>query len=442
MFILSDVHRELDRHINGLDIRGSLPRARPGDGQRPLKILILTTTFPRWKDDVVPSFVYHLSRQLYENGMEVFVLAPHHPGARTLEDMGGVKVRRFRYFLPARFERLAYGPGVLPNFKRSLLAKVQLPLLFISELLYAMFLIRKEKIDVINSHWLLPQGLVGVICRGLFRTPQVVVVHGSDVNSIKASAILRKACSCVLRHSDAVTVNSTYIRNAVVSIDRSVEGKVSYMPMGVDASVFAPMEAGSVKERYGAGRLIFSIGRLIDWKGMKYLVMAMKDVIKAVPDARLVIGGSGTEKANLERLSEELGLKGYVMFPGYIDVCDLPAYYSAADVFVLPSIDLNGQTEALGVVLLEAMASGTPVVGSAVGGIPDIIRDGYNGFLVPERSPPDLADRIVRLLKDGALADRFAANGLKTVNERFLWKDIAVKFSDVNKKVSVVCGAK
>lgn len=402
----------------------------------PLKILVLTTTFPRWQNDVVPPFVYHLSRRLQENGLEILVLAPHHPGAKKFEVMDGIKVYRFPYFIPSRYETLAYGPGVIPNFKRSILAKVQLPLLLFSELLYAMLLVRREKVDVINSHWLLPSGFVGIVCKSLLKTPNIVVVHGSDVNISKASGILSWLCSYVLEHSDRITVNSSYIKDTVISVNHRVADKVKYLPMGVDAPV-SPPQANNIKERYGAKHLVFSIGRLIDWKGMNYLVMAMGEVVKKVPGTKLIIGGSGTERKNLERIAAEMGLEDAVIFPGYIEKSALPGYYAAADVFVLPSINLNGQTEALGIVLLEAMASGTPVIGSNVGGIPDIIEDGYNGFLVPEKSPGDLADRIVKLLLDNGLAKRFSANGLATVNERFLWNDIGRELSRINKECLV-----
>ena len=161
----------------------------------------------------------------------------------------------------------------------------------------------------------------------------------------------------------------------------------------------------------------------------------MKDVTKNFPTAKLVIGGNGPEKGNLERLTEELNLKKNVFFAGYIEDIDLPEYYGFADVFCLPSINLNGQTEALGVVLLEAMACGTPVIGSDVGGIPDIIEDGYNGFLVPEKSPKDLADKIIELLSNRKLAEEFAANGLKTVREKFSWDRVIEKFRNVYEQV-------
>ena len=100
-----------------------------------------------------------------------------------------------------------------------------------------------------------------------------------------------------------------------------------------------------------------------------------------------------------------------------------------------PSIDMNGQTEALGVVLLEAMASGTPVIGSNVGGIPDIIHNNYNGFLVMERSPEELSAKIIELLSDRDTANNFRSNGLKTINEKFRWDKIGEMFYLINQSL-------
>ena len=201
--------------------------------------------------------------------------------------------------------------------------------------------------------------------------------------------------------------------------------------MGVDINRFKHEDDINIKEDFDAEYLILSVGRLIDWKGTKYLITAMKEIIKKIPNAKLVIGGIGPEKENLEKLTEELKLKNNVIFTGYIEDIDLLKYYASSDIFVLPSINLNGHTETLGVVLLEAMACGTPVIGSNVGGIPDIIKDGYNGFLVSEKSPEDLADKIIELLSNKELAEEFATNGLKTVQEKFSWISVTERFIEV-----------
>ena len=394
-----------------------------------MRVLALTTTFLRWKDDMRPPFVYELSRRLQGPGSDVIVLAPHHAGAKKFELMDGMKVYRFSYFKPERLQRLAYGGGVLPNLKESWLARVQLPILFLSELFSALILIKREKINVINAHWIYPQGLVGIICKKLTGVPVVVIVHGTDVNAAKKSRLLRSLCSYVFKNSDRISVNSSFIMDAVLAIDRGAVKKIELIPMGVDVNLFKPHPGNAAR----GAPTVLTVGRLIELKGIAYLIRAMKDVVKRYPDAMLVIGGSGPEKENLEDLTNELGLNKNVRFIGFIQNAELPGHYAAADVFVLPSINKDGLTEALGVVLLEAMASGTPVIGSDVGGIPDIIRDGHNGFLVPERSPGPLAERIIELLSNEKLAEKFRVNGLNTIKDGFSWESISRRFDEINR---------
>lgn len=181
--------------------------------------------------------------------------------------------------------------------------------------------------------------------------------------------------------------------------------------------------------------VILFVGRLIDWKGVNILVSSMKKVRDTVRNARLVIVGDGPERKSLADRVKELGLEDSVTFTGQVSGMELKDYYSRASVFVLPSITVNNQTEGLGVVLLEAMASGVPVIGSNTGGIPDIIEDGVNGLLVQPGDPKALADAIIRILSDLALADRFREAGIKTVSERFSWDRIGDQFTMVYQEV-------
>jgi N-acetyl-alpha-D-glucosaminyl L-malate synthase BshA len=394
-----------------------------------MKVLVLTTAFAGWKDDRTSSFVYELSKRLKEEGFEIVVLAPHCEGAKRFEIMDELKVYRFPYFYPRKYQRLAYGGGILYNLKNSHLAKIQAPLFFLSELLYTIKLIRKEKIDVIHSHWLVPQGLVGAICRKYFKVPHIATVHGSDVYLIEKSKIRNRICSFILHNSDKITANSSYTKNIIQSIDDGAKNKMEVVPMGVDIkNRFKSEDNTNLKEDFGVECLILSVGRLIGLKGTKYLIIAMKEVIRKFPTAKLLIVGDGPEKEKLEKLANELNLEDNVIFTGHIKNLDLPKYYSFADVFVTPSITIDGQAEGLGVVLLEAMACGTPVIGSNMGGIPDIIKDGYNGFLVPEKSPKDLADKIIELLSNKKMAEEFSVNGLKIVKERFSWEIVTERF--------------
>ena len=393
------------------------------------KIMVITSAFPRYQGDLAGNFVYELANKVRECGVDVYVLAPHDLNLKLEENMSGLKVYRFPYFYPHRFQKLAYGNGIPYNLKNSHLAKIQVPLFFLSELFYATKLVKKEKIDIIHSHWLVPQGLVGAICRKIFGIPHITTVHGSDINTINKSKILSLICSFIICNSDKITTNSSYTKSAICSIDSRAKNTVEVVPMGVDINYSKSEDNTNLKDVFEAEYLILSVGRLIDWKGTKYLIIAMKEVIKIFPNVKLVLVGVGPEKENLEKLTEELNLKRNIIFTGYIEDVDLPKYYASSDIFVLPSIDINGYTEGLGVVLLEAMACGTPVIGSNVGGISDIIEDGYNGFLVPEKSPPELADKIIELLSNKKMAEEFSVNGLKIVREKFSWEIVCDRFA-------------
>ena len=128
---------------------------------------------------------------------------------------------------------------------------------------------------------------------------------------------------------------------------------------------------------------------------------------------------------------EKLRIDNKVNLLGEIKNTDIKNYYSLADVFIIPSIIVDGHTEGLGVVTIEAMACGTPVVGTNVGGIPDVIKDSYNGYLVPQKSSKILAEKIVSLLSNDELKIIFSKNGAKTVKEKFTWNIISKKFNKI-----------
>jgi len=201
--------------------------------------------------------------------------------------------------------------------------------------------------------------------------------------------------------------------------------------MGVDPEKFKRWGISDLKRDPGTKHRILSVGRLIDWKGTIHLIEAMPKVLSDFSDASLLIIGSGPEKGHLLQRTHELSLEDHVKFPGTVSDEDLQTCYHTADVFVLPSITKDGKTEGLGVVLLEAMASGCPVIGSNVGGIPDIITDGETGFLVPEQRPDILAEKILRILADTELQEKFRRNGLIRVNKSFSWETISKQFSEV-----------
>ncbi len=398
-----------------------------------MKVLVFASSaFPRWPDDPAPAFVYDLSRHLQQRGMEVVALVPHHPGAKRFESASGIRTYRFRYFLPGSLERLCYGAGILPNMKKSFLARLQLPIFAAAEFFSLWKVAKKEKPDIIHAHWILPQGFTAAIVSKILGIPVVVTAHAGDVFPLKNFSF-RLLSGFSTRSAAAVTVNSSYTRAAVAKISKL--GNIKVIPMGVDLKLFSSASSSAaaiVRKRYGIGkngRMLLFVGRLAEKKGVTYLIAAMKAVVKAFPDCRLVVIGEGPEKSSLVQQSRQLGLSNSVIFAGSVQNSALPAFYKAADAFVLPSIvDSMGDTEGLGVVLLEAAAAGCPVVASNIGGIPDVVAHNKTGLLVEQKSPHRLAGAVIKLLGSSSLCKRLSVAARKHVTQCFSWSSVAGSF--------------
>jgi N-acetyl-alpha-D-glucosaminyl L-malate synthase BshA len=387
-----------------------------------MKILVLTTTFPRWKDDTTPAFVYELSKRLQENGWEIVVLAPHHEGAKKIEIMDGMKVYRFPYFWPTKYQRLVYEGGILPNLKRSNLTKIQVPLFILAELYYAFKIIRKEKINGVHTHWIVPSGLVGAVCKIVFKKPFIISSHGSDLVPLM-SKFFKYFGKFALNSCDICTVNSTATKDAVLDIHCHIK-ELKIIPMGIDLKLFNQNLISDIKKDYKINStMILTVGRISEEKGIEHMIKAVPFILKEIPEVKLVIIGDGPEKNRLEELVKNLNLTENIIFIGWILNNDLNKFYKSADIFVLPSL-----REGMGVVLLEAMACGTPVIGSDIGGIKDMIKDGENGFLAVPGNPEDIAQKIIRLLSNEDLRQKFSDNGLKKVQEKFSWDVVNEKF--------------
>lgn len=199
--------------------------------------------------------------------------------------------------------------------------------------------------------------------------------------------------------------------------------RISVIPNGVDTFRFSPEVDGmEVRRRLGLEdkQVILFVGGLRDRKGIPYLMQAMKYVRKEISNSVLVICGEGSQRRNLQEMSHELGVSEYTIFTGEVSYEDLPGYYAACDLFVLPS-----NYEAQGIVLLEAMSSQRALVATRVGGIPETVGDD-TGILVPPRDPSALAQATLKLLKNAALRERMAEVGRKRA-AGFDWKMVADK---------------
>lgn len=376
------------------------------------RLLMLTSNAPRWAGDATTPFVLHLAADLTERGWSVDLLAPHAAGARREEHLDGLRIVRFRYNVTARAQTLAYGGGALINAQASVLAAAQIPLFVGAELLALRRELRRGGYDALQSHWVVPQGAAASAVAPRLGVPHLATVHGSDVLGLGSRPLAAVKRWALLR-ADAVSVNSGATEQAVRGL--APGARVHRIPMGITLPPEPDPEAREDRRaewRRGDGPLIAYVGRLVGWKGVSDLLAALALLRTRLPDATCVVAGAGQEADRLRREAAERGIADAVRFVGWVDPGDVPTVFDAADVIVCPSRrEANGTTEGQGLAVLEGLASGVPVVATRVGGIPDSVRDGQDGLLVPDHDPAALAGAIERLHADKALATTLGASG-------------------------------
>jgi glycosyltransferase involved in cell wall biosynthesis len=377
-----------------------------------MRVLYITTNFPRWDGDAHSPWIVEIIKRLRDRGIVADVLAPSFAGLadHTIE---GITVYRFRYCLPG-WERLTHNEGA-PNKIKNPLYLLLVPPYLLSGMLRTVALCRPGRYDVIHVHWPLPSGVFGLLGRRLGGGRLVASFHGAELLLTRRFPFLKPVLASIIRHSDAVTSNSEFTAGL---IRRLADVPVHVIPYGSRIEVkVAPPPAGTTR------RLLF-VGRLIERKGLSYLIEAVGLLADRRP-IHLDVVGEGHLSTELVQMAARRRLLDRITFHGRVDDATLADLYAQCDVFVLPSIvDAQGDTEGLGVVLLEAMSYQKPVVASRVGGIPDIVIDGETGLLVEQKDSMALANAVERILDRPELAGRLGRNGAAYVQRRFDWSHI------------------
>ena len=399
-------------------------------------VLVLATTFPRWKNGSEPAFVYNLSKRLAAKGFNITVLAPGAPHALSYEEMDGLKVYRFSYFYPKKLQKVCYDGGALPNLKSSRLARMELPFFLLFQFLHIGWIIKKGNIDMIHCHWIVPQGFFCSIFQRIFKIPLILTAHAGDVFSLN-NPIFKRIGKFTISQSLFCIANSNATQKAMLAISNGTS-PVKIIPMGVDLDVFNGQCHGqNIKKKYNInGPILLAVGRFAEKKGFKYLIEAMPLILRKCNETKLLIIGFGPLEKSLKDLVAKLNIGGSVIFPEKMSSSELAVYYASSDIFVGPSIvDDSGDTEGLGIVFLEALASNTAVVASRVGGITDFIIDYETGLLANEKDPEDLARKIMKLITDKNLRMKIANKGKKYVENNFSWEIITEQYFSIYKQI-------
>ena len=370
------------------------------------RVLIVTNDFPP-RAGGIQSFVHALAVRLPEGSVTVY--APAWEGAAGFDAAQPFPVERHptSLMLPV--------PSVWHRAAR---------------------LLGRDGCDTVLFGAAAPLGLLAPSLRRAGARRLVAITHGHEAGWAAlpgARSLLRRIGDSV----DTVTYLGEYTRARLArALSPGAAARMTRLAPGVDSEAFRPGAGGAaVRDRLGlASRpVVICVSRLVPRKGQDTLIRAWPVVQATVPDAVLLLVGGGPYAGRLRRLAHGLGVAGSVIFTGQVPWLELPAYYDAGDVFAMPcrtrrhGLDVEG----LGIVYLEASATGLPVIGGDSGNAPDAIRAGETGYVVSGRSPAEVAGRLVHLLTDPAGARAMGEKGMAWIDQEWRWDLVAQRLQQI-----------
>jgi phosphatidylinositol alpha-1,6-mannosyltransferase len=279
-----------------------------------------------------------------------------------------------------------------------------------------------------------PLGLLAESLRSRGTRRIVATTHGHEVGWAKMP-LGRQALRRIARSVDVMTYLGEYTRRRLAPVV-TPHTRLEQLTPGVDTKAFRPeLDATFVRDRYDLQDkpVVVCVSRLVPRKGQDTLIRAMPLIRQVVPDAMLMLVGSGSYEQRLKALAQREGITDAVIFTGGVDYRELPAHFAAGDVFAMPcrTRHFGLDVEGLGMVFLEASASGLPVVAGNSGGAPDALLDGETGRLVDGRDLHSVAGRVTELLLDRPLAETFGEAGRKWVEQSWQWDSIADRLAEL-----------
>jgi N-acetyl-alpha-D-glucosaminyl L-malate synthase BshA len=287
---------------------------------------------------------------------------------------------------------------------------------------------QQQGLDLLHVHYAIPHATAALLAREITGVPYVVTLHGSDVTILGSDPSYLAVNTHSVEEADAITAVSAFMaREAHERLGISKE--VSVIPNFVDAEAYSPAPCEVVERNNDRDVVVTHVSNFRPVKRIQDLVYATSIVAKEAPGVRLMLVGDGPERHGIERLIDRLNLRGNVLLTGYRS--DIPNLLRCSDVVVLCS-----ETESAPLTLLEGMSCGLPVVATSVGGIPEIVDDGVNGFLVPPKHPEAIAEKILELNANRELRTRLGEAARRTVLERYTADKVVRQYEETYEKVA------
>jgi glycosyltransferase involved in cell wall biosynthesis len=387
------------------------------------RVLYIATAYPRSETDVITPWLVETVQRLRDRSVSVTVFTSSYKGLGS-HRLRGTPVHRFRYF-PKRWEDLTHDETAIDRVKKGLRYKLMAVCYLFFGAIAAQRLARRERFDIIHVHWPLPHYLFGWAARLGHRAPVVISFHGAELMAVKHGfGLLRPFLRRAIAGADAITANSTH---TVGMIQALFDRPVSIVPYGTTAGE----HAGPYIPTGNKVKQLLFVGRLVERKGVPFLVEATAILSRDLP-VHVNIVGTGPDESALRAQVRERGLEQQVTFHGFVSNEQLEQRYRDCDVFVLPAVfDSKGDTEGLGVVLIDAMSHRKPVVASGIGGIVDIVVNEQSGLSVPAADAPALAAALRRVLTDEELSRRLGNGGFEHIRRNYSWPAITARLEEI-----------
>jgi phosphatidylinositol alpha-1,6-mannosyltransferase len=361
-----------------------------------MNVLILTADYPPIEGGI-STVTVQVARELARAGHEVTVVAPYFPGQAEFDALEPVSVVRYR----------GYHAGWLRLFP-----------------MWAASLPRLKGADVLLGINVGCGGLIGRVTQLFRRVPYVTFAYAYEFLKFPKWSPWAWLLRSIYARSRLVVAISRFTRDQLVTFGAPEEKVVVILPGAPAVRPPSETRVEHVRHRYvlDSGPIVLAVGRFVRRKGQITLVRALPRILSRVPDAHLVLVGQGPRMYEVIQEAYALGVRDHIVLPGRLSDKEVAALYEACTVFALPTgEDAGGQVEGFGLVFVEAQAYGKPVVAGRSGGVVDAVVDGETGLIVDPGNAEMLADAILRLLEDSALARRLGENGRRRVETELNW---------------------
>ena len=390
-------------------------------------VVMVTTSYPRFPGDSVGTFMEPIARSVAARGHEVHIVAPWHPLVSRADEENGIRFHFYRYAPVPSLNVFGYAAAMRADVRLRAAAYVAAPLALAAGWHAARTVARRHRATIMHGHWVIPGGVTAAVAAP--QLPLVVSLHGSDVFVAETFGPARLAARRVFRRAGFVTACSDDLARRAIALGADAT-RLETVPYGVDIARFHPDPAARAARRQELGvaegvPLVVAAGRLVRKKGFEFLI----DALAGTPGIVAAIAGEGTLAGELRRQAQTAGIADRVRFLGNQPQDRVGAYFAAADLICVPSVrDNSGNVDGLPNVVLEALASGTPLLTTAAGGIGSVVENGRTAIVVPERDSPAIAEAMRRLIGNPVMAHEMGAAGRALVREHFGWERAAERF--------------